>query len=254
MLKESKFADILFADCILETPWALRSRRSWTTLTSFAMQAATIGVLLLLPLLKSVGVPVAHSTVSLPVSAGSPAPQTTQRRARRGFSEHRIISNVVRFVAPGQIPHTIVTTDDGSKPPELGEPCGAGCDPSLPGGPGVQEFPILLSGNRPALPAPPPKLTRPTFRTSSMLEGSLVRRVQPDYPPLARTARIQGEVVLLATINRQGMIENLRVLRGHPMLVAAAIEAVKQWRYRPYILNGEPIEVETEITVNFTLN
>jgi periplasmic protein TonB len=86
-----------------------------------------------------------------------------------------------------------------------------------------------------------------------MSEGDLVRKILPTYPPLARSARIQGQVVLQAMISPQGMIEKLRVLSGHPMLAPAAIEAVRQWRYRPYILNNEPVEVETQITVNFSL-
>ena len=86
-----------------------------------------------------------------------------------------------------------------------------------------------------------------------MLEGSLIRRVQPVYPPLARSARIQGPVVLAAVIGKDGAMENLRLISGHPMLVPAALQAVSQWRYRPYILNGEAIEVETQITVNFIL-
>jgi periplasmic protein TonB len=86
-----------------------------------------------------------------------------------------------------------------------------------------------------------------------MVEGNLIRRVQPVYPPLARTARIQGPVVLAAVISKAGAIENLRVLSGPPMLVKAALDAVSEWRYRPYILNNEPVEVETQITVNFTL-
>ena len=86
-----------------------------------------------------------------------------------------------------------------------------------------------------------------------MLEGSLIRKVQPVYPPLAKTARIQGSVVLFAIISRAGTIDNLRVLSGPPMLVPSAMDAVRQWQYRPYILNHEPIEVETQITVNFIL-
>jgi protein TonB len=86
-----------------------------------------------------------------------------------------------------------------------------------------------------------------------MMEGSLIRRVQPAYPPIAKSARIQGAVVLYALISKAGTMENLRVLSGHPLLVPAAIDAVSQWRYRPYILNQEPIEVETQITVNFVL-
>jgi protein TonB len=86
-----------------------------------------------------------------------------------------------------------------------------------------------------------------------MSEGDLVHKVLPAYPPLARSARIQGTVVLAAMISKLGTIENLRLLSGHPMLAPAAIEAVRQWRYRPYILNSEPVEVETQITVNFSL-
>ena len=71
---------------------------------------------------------------------------------------------------------------------------------------------------------------------------------------MARIAHIQGDVILQATISKGGQIENLRVVNGHPMLVQAALDAVKQWRYKPYMLNGEPVEVETQITVNFTLS
>ena len=102
------------------------------------------------------------------------------------------------------------------------------------------------------MPAPAP--VDRVFRSSDLLAGSLVRRVQPAYPALARSARIQGTVVLSAVISKAGTMENLRVVSGHPLLVAAAMEAVSQWRYRPYILNHEPIEVETQIIVSFSLS
>jgi protein TonB len=86
-----------------------------------------------------------------------------------------------------------------------------------------------------------------------MMEGNLIYRVQPVYPPLARSARVQGAVVLRAIISKSGGIGNLQVVSGHPMLVKTALDAVSQWRYRPYILNDEPVEVETQITVNFVL-
>jgi protein TonB len=78
--------------------------------------------------------------------------------------------------------------------------------------------------------------------------------VQPVYPPLARQARIQGKVLLQAVISKDGSIENLRLINGHPMLTQAAMDAVKQWKYKPYLLNGEPVEVETQVEVNFTLS
>jgi len=82
----------------------------------------------------------------------------------------------------------------------------------------------------------------------------LIYRVQPEYPALARQARIQGTVILHALISREGRIENLQLVSGHPMLVQAATAAVRQWRYRPYVLNDQAVEVETQITVNFTLS
>jgi protein TonB len=130
---------------------------------------------------------------------------------------------------------------------------GIGIGTGLPAG-GENGLPeSILSGIRPVVPVSPPSIGR-AVRTSSMLEGNLIRRVDPTYPPLARSARMQGSVVLTAVISKAGTITNLRVLSGHPMLVPAAIDAVSQWLYRPYILNSEPVEVETQITVNFKLS
>jgi protein TonB len=85
------------------------------------------------------------------------------------------------------------------------------------------------------------------------MEGNLIYRRQPEYPSLARLARIQGQVVLRAVIGKRGTIEDLRAISGPPMLIRAAVDAVQRWRYRPYLLNGETVEVDTQITVNFVL-
>jgi TonB family protein len=89
--------------------------------------------------------------------------------------------------------------------------------------------------------------------SQSVMQGMALSKVPPVYPPDARLTRIQGSVVMTAVIDKSGNIEKLTVISGHPMLGQAALDAVKQWKYRPYILNGEPIEVETQVTVNFTL-
>ncbi|MEP6644486.1 MAG: energy transducer TonB, partial [Acidobacteriaceae bacterium] len=104
-------------------------------------------------------------------------------------------------------------------------------------------------------PVAVPKVSTPQrVRVSQgVTQGLVLHKVQPPYPPLARQARIQGSVTLQAEISKDGSIQNLRLISGHPMLAPSAIEAVKQWKYKPYILNGEPVEVETTITVNFTL-
>jgi periplasmic protein TonB len=84
--------------------------------------------------------------------------------------------------------------------------------------------------------------------------AKLVKQPRPVYPALAKSARIQGVVKLHALISKEGVIENLTVISGHPLLVPAALDAVKQWVYQPTLLNGEPVGVETEIDVNFTLS
>ena len=81
----------------------------------------------------------------------------------------------------------------------------------------------------------------------------IVTKIAPIYPRIARQARIQGTVILQVQINKTGDVESMQLFSGHPMLAPAAIDAVKQWKYKPYLLNGEPVEVETQVQVNFTL-
>ena len=240
----------MFADSLLETSWAERGRRSWMTLTSFGLQAVIVGLLLLIPLLTTVGLPSGRTTVSTPITLGrdpGPAPQPHGVRTR-GVT---IVPVIGRIMAPTRIPHGFQPDRDTTP---VSGPSG---DPGLPIGPYVGEGPGLpipfSGGTQPVMPVAPKPVTK-IFRTSSILQGSLIRRVEPTYPPLARQARIQGTVVLTAVISKAGTIDNLRLVSGHPMLVGAALDAVSQWRYRPYILNGDVIEVETQITVNFMLD
>jgi periplasmic protein TonB len=246
------FDQAMFADSMLEVSRAQRSRRSWTTLTSFALEALAIGLLLLLPLWKTVGLPKAR-TVSTPITAGRPGPASASRPHTGSASPTPRSSVSPIFVASGRVPRPISTSaaaDDAA--PQLAGGGDTGIEGTgLPGGGGGLP-PSLLGGSRPVLPAAPAPTIR-AFKTSTMLEGSLIRRVQPVYPYPAKVARVQGPVVLFAVISKAGTIDNLRVVSGHPLLAPAAIDAVSQWRYRPYILNNEPIEVETQITVNFIL-
>ena len=89
--------------------------------------------------------------------------------------------------------------------------------------------------------------------SQGVMQGMVVSKVQPIYPPDAKAARIQGSVVIAAIIGKDGNIQNVRLISGHPLLAPAAIDAVKQWKYRPYLLNGQAVEVDTQMTVNFWL-
>jgi len=97
-----------------------------------------------------------------------------------------------------------------------------------------------------------PKPTGPVRVSSGTVAGMALSQPQPVYPPIAKAAHVQGVVILHAIISKGGTIENLQVISGPPMLTSSALEAVKRWRYKPYLLNGEPTEVETTINVNFT--
>jgi len=240
----------MFADSLLDSPRTDRSRRGFSTLVSFAVQALAVGGLLLLPLLYTQGLPklqLARVVAPTPPPA-PPAPQP-MRSARETASN---MSRDGQVIAPRSVPREIVHIDETNAPP----PVDVG-GPSVVGGAGnsLARNSVLNSiGTGFAfVPAPPPTPSVPP-RISRMMEGNLIDRVQPQYPPLARQARVQGIVVLRAVISREGRIENVQVISGHPLLVKSAMDAVRQWRYRPYYLNNEPVEVETQVTVNFMLS
>lgn len=235
----------------LNSSWDERSRRGLTTLTSFGVQALVAGVLLLLPLLRPTGLP-SLRPLSMPVSLGQPlgeAPAIGTRASGNAAAPSNPAAITLRL--PTRFPSGISAAGDDA-PPMVGQ-----SGPYIPGalGSGSPDGVLNSLGTtpRPIMPTAP-ATAAPPVRISHMSEGDLVRKTLPVYPPLARMARIQGQVVLQAVISKQGVIENLKVLAGHPMLVPAAIDAVRQWRYRPYFLNNEPVEVETQITVNFSLS
>lgn len=234
----------------LDSSWVDRSRRGWTTLTSFGLQALVVGALLCIPLLHPDALPLFRK-IAAPVSLGSPNPEpvTPQRAPGGGFAGHHVLSPIILMVPPS-IPTGISHVTDTETPPAIGD--GVGIPGDRTGVPGGLPFSVG-EGIRPAIPPAPPTITH-VVRISRMSEGDLILKVQPIYPAIARMAGIEGEVLLEAVISKTGTIEKLHVVRGHPMLVPAALDAVSRWRYRPYLLNNEPVEVETQITVNFTLS
>lgn len=240
----------MFADLLSDSPWDNHSHRGWTTLGSFALQALLISALLALPLLYTEGLPQLLLMSHLVAPSPPPSPATAPHVRPAAVSAGNLLGHLL--MTPRRIPLAIEPVDDAGAPPALdfGETV-------VPGGTGTRtgSGSILSSagtGTSPTMPRLAPPAAPP--RVSRMMEGNLIHRVQPAYPPLARQARIQGPVVLRAVINRDGAIENLQVISGHPMLAPAAVEAVRQWRYRPYYLNNSPVEVETQVTVNFVLS
>jgi len=240
----------MFADSLLDPAYGSRSHRGWATLASFAAQALAVGLLLLLPLIQPEGLSRLKLLSPLgPILAPPPPPPALPEP-----SAPTMVSNIsidTRLITPQSIPSTMQQITDAVPPPPvdlggIGVANGTGSRSAL--------NPVINSIASVNSVAPPKPTATHSPLLSHMMEGNLIYRIEPRYPPLAIQARIQGDVVLQAVISRSGTIENLRPMSGPPMLVRAAMDAVRQWRYRPYVLNEEAIEVETQVTVKFMLN
>jgi len=233
----------------LESTWDQSARRGWTTLASFTMQAFGLSLLLAIPLFWVERPPRLEWLQPLASPAAfTPAPET-QARGRHTETAAATNPRTEQITAPPSIPDHVATNDNAPSVPSAPElPIGIGPGHGPPDG--VRH---RIGDAIPIVTPPHPPAAKPLV-VSDLGEGSLLRRVQPAYPPIARLARVQGAVQLRAIISKAGTIENLVVVSGPPTLVKSAIDAVRQWRYRPYLLNGEPIEVETEITINFVLS
>ena len=242
----------MFEDSLFDSGGALRKRKTWPKLLSFVIEVGAIGLLVLAPLLYTQGLPKQQivDILHLPSPPAGRAPAQPVHEQPRAARENRELDDKV-LREPSRIPlKTQMVRDEPSTggPPRI--------DGFVEGGvPGAVPNTVITEiarSVRPTMvkPAPPQKLRV----SSGVAAGMLIYQMKPAYPRLAAQARIQGTVVLHAVIAKDGTVHDLHVISGHPMLVPAAIEAVKQWRYRPYLLNDEPVEVDTQINVNFTLN
>jgi protein TonB len=243
----------MFEDSLIESGGRLTTKRGMTTVVSFVLQVLLIGVLVLIPLLFTEALPKTQLMTFLVAPPPPPPPPPPAAAVVKVVKQIQtdIINGQLR--TPTKIPEKVQMIKEEESPPPVMSASGVvgGVPGGVPGGQMGGVIGGIISSTPVAVPRAMPQRVRVS---QGVTQGLLIRKVQPTYPPLARQARIQGSVLLQAEISKEGTIENLRLISGHPMLAPAAIEAVKQWRYRPYILNGEPVEVETQITVNFTLS
>lgn len=243
----------MFEDSLLESAGRFKTRRRWTTALSLVLQVFLIGVMILIPLIYTEALPKQQLMTFLvappPPPPPPPPPAATPVKTVK-VVQTEIVSGQLR--TPTKIPEKIAMIKEEIAPPPV---TSAGVVGGVPGGVPGGQMGGVIGGIISSTPVAVPKVAAPArIRVSAgVQQGNLVNQVKPVYPAIARNARIQGAVVLQAEISKSGTIENLRVISGHPMLVPSALEAVKQWRYKPYYLNGEPVAVETTITVNFTL-
>ena len=245
----------MFEDSLIESGGRLRTKRGATTLFSFVLQVMLIGLLILIPLLYTEALP-KQQLMTFLVAPPPPPPPPPPPAAAPVKVVKQVQTDIVngQLRTPTKIPEKVQMIKEEEAPPPV--MATGGVVGGVPGGVPGGQMGGVIGGIISSTPVAVPKVATPQrVRVSQgVSQGLLVRKVQPNYPPLARQARIQGSVLLQAEISKDGSIENLRLISGHPMLAPAAIEAVKQWKYKPYFLNGEPVEVETQITVNFTLS
>ena len=235
----------MFEDSLVESTGRIRTRSKWYAIGSSALEAALLAAFLLIPYLYPASLPKeALSTLLLappPPSAPAPMPHAPSARATTTVQ-------LASLVAPRVIPRHIDTEDSAPAPP--------GMDLGFETGNGDVLGALPLPGNPP--PPPPvvlrPKPSGPLRVSSGVAEGHILAPIQPVYPAIAKNARIQGTVVIEATISKQGLIEQAHVISGQPILAQAALKALAQARYRPFKLNGDSVDVETTINFNFVLD
>jgi len=234
-----------------------QTRKPWTVAVSLSVQCLAVAVLLLIPLLhpETLRMPGPSQPHLIRTWIDQP-PVPPQKPTARSVEIHTLSAPRTLFVPPslhttvGQAIAIDIPSGD-AEPAAWSGPAGAGIG-----------SPLVIAGTLPpridavksaAQPTAKPTVTGP-LKISSGIEGAkLVFGPHPVYPPLAKAARSQGIVRLEAIIAADGSIRNLRVVSGPPLLINAALDAVKQWRYQPTLLNGTPVEVITEIEVNFSL-
>ena len=237
----------MFEDSLMESGHRIKTRRGWTTVISVGIQVLAIVIMILVPLIYTEALPTQLITTFLVAPPPPPPPPPPAAVVKITKIETELDNGQLK--TPTKIPQKIKMVKEEETPPPSAGVMG-GVEGGVPGGSlsGVLGGIIGSTANIPKVAAPQ------RIRVSQgVIEGSC-RQVQPLYPPIAKTARIQGSVVLHAVIGKSGNIENLQVMSGHPMLTQSALEAVRQWHCKPYLLNGEPVEVDTTVQVNFTLN
>jgi protein TonB len=236
----------MFEDSTFESNGRIKTRSRRWMFAALAFNGSILFALVLIPLIYPDALP-SHFIPPLLVAPAAPTPATPPPvHSRAAAPDHAAEAMVRQFMAPRTIPRLLPDPDHGDQP-TTGPNIAIEIGPGIPGGDGSP-----FGSGRPVtvVHTPVPSVVR---LPSKFVEGFLIYKIVPEYPVIAKAAGMQGTVVLQATISKSGAIQNLQVVSGPAVLQQAAIDAVKMWRYRPYLLNNEPVEVETTVSVIFKL-
>ena len=237
----------MFDDLLESTLVKKKTNKGWSVILSGTVQAVILAVLILIPLIYTEALPKAMLSTLLIAPPPPPPPPPPPQPVKTVIKPVARLIQSGKLTQPRAIPKEVAVFKEAELPPDVINNSGqqGGVFGGIPGG----------NITSTAMAPPPPKPTAPARikQGGNVTAASIITQTRPVYPPLARQARIQGNVVLHAIIDKDGKVAQLEVISGHPLLVQAALDAVKQWRYKPTLLNGDPVEVDTTITVTFTM-
>jgi protein TonB len=243
----------MFEEMVVSTSQAKKTNKPTTVLVSMVLQVGFLALLILIPLIYTEALP--RAMMSSILLAPPPPPPPPPPPAPAQIVHVKPVQHLIeagKLVAPKAIPKDVKIIKEEEAPPDMGGMAG-GVPGGVAGGSMGGVIGGVIGGAGSGAP-PPPKLTPKRVTVGGNVQAArLINKVQPLYPPLARQTRISGTVKLHAIIGKDGTVQRLEVQSGHPLLVQAAQDAVRQWRYQPTLLNGEPVEVDTEIDVIFSL-
>ena len=245
----------MFEEMVVSNAKNKKTNKPWTVFISMVLQVAFLALLILIPLIYTEALP--KTLMSSILLAPPPPPPPPPPPAAVQVVHVKPVAHLMeagKLVAPKAIPKDVKIIKEEEAPPDVGAGMVGGVPGGVAGGSMGGVIGGVIGGAGSTAAPPPPKVSPKRITVGGNVQAAhLVNRVQPVYPPLARQTRISGTVKLHAIIGKNGAVEQLQVVSGHPLLVQAALDAVRQWRYQPTLLNGEPVEVDTEIDVIFSL-
>jgi periplasmic protein TonB len=243
----------MFEEMVVSNAKNKKTNKPWTVVLSMVFQVAFLAILILIPLIYTEALPRAMmSSILLAPPPPPPPPPPPAPAQVVHIKPQAHLMEAGKLVAPKVIPKDVKIIKEEEQPPDMGAGIAGGVPGGVAGGSMGGVIGGVIGGAGGAPPPPKPNVSR--VRVGGAVQAAkLVNRVQPMYPPLARQTRISGTVKLHAIIGKDGTVQQLNVESGHPLLVQAALDAVRQWRYQPTLLNGEPVDVDTEIDVIFSL-
>jgi protein TonB len=235
---------------VVSSPNPKKTNKPWTVILSMIFQVAFLAVLILIPLIYTEALPKTMMATLL-VAPPPPPPPPPPPVAQVVHVKPQVhLMDAGKLVTPKVIPKDIKIIKEDA--PDM-----SGMQGGVVGGVAGGQMGGVIGGVIGGVGAapPPPKPAQQRIRQGGQVQAAkLTNKVQPMYPPLARQTRISGTVRLHAIIAKNGTVEQLEVISGHPLLVQAALDAVRQWKYQATTLNGENVEVDTTIDVIFSLN